>query len=117
MEVADFVALTRDTPLTVRFIEYMPFEANRWSTRKLVPSFELVERVKSVYPDFERVKMADAKSDTTRHWNVPGFKGQVGFISSMSDHFCGTCSRLRVGADGRVKVRALRSRFLSSASC
>lgn len=112
MEVPSFIELTRNSPLTVRFIEYMPFEANRWSTAKLVPSAELVQRVKVVHPDLHRV--GDAVSDTTRHWQVPGFQGRVGFISSMSDHFCGSCSRLRVSADGRVKVRRPRTRLKSS---
>lgn len=63
------------------------------------------------------MKLKDPHSDTTRSWQVPGYKGRVGFISSMSDHFCGECSRLRVGADGGVKVSrslALLSRCFSS---
>lgn len=39
-------------------------------------------------------------------WKVPGYKGQVGFITSMSEHFCGGCNRLRVTADGNLKVGA-----------
>jgi len=38
-------------------------------------------------------------------FKVPGFKGQVGFITSMSDHFCGSCNRLRITADGNLKVK------------
>lgn len=53
----------------------------------------------------ELQKLEDTKNDTTRGWRVPGYRGSIGFISSMSDHFCGSCSRLRVGADGNVKVR------------
>ena len=55
------------------------------------------------HPDLEKVE--DAVSDTTRAWRVPGYHGSIGFISSMSDHFCGSCSRLRIGAEGSVKVR------------
>lgn len=121
-EVADFVNLTRDMDITVRFIEYMPFEGgshfpatsldrvltthpadNRWSTQKLVPSASLLSHLETLHPRL--VKLRDADSDTTRAYAVPGWKGSFGFISSMTDHFCGTCSRLRIGADGGVKVR------------
>ncbi|KAK4053562.1 hypothetical protein OIV83_001730 [Microbotryomycetes sp. JL201] len=102
MEVADFVEMTRERDITVRMIEYMPFEDNKWSTEKLVPSSTLVNRLQTRYPGLH--KLIDPKSDTTRSWKVPGFKGTIGFISSMSNHFCGECSRLRVGPDGGVKV-------------
>ncbi|KAM0788623.1 hypothetical protein ACM66B_001742 [Microbotryomycetes sp. NB124-2] len=102
IEVADFVELTREKDITVRMIEYMPFEDNKWSTDKLVPSSTLVSRLQTKFPNLE--KLIDPKSDTTRSWRVPGYKGTVGFISSMSDHFCGECSRLRIGPDGGVKV-------------
>ncbi|SGY16622.1 BQ5605_C012g06929 [Microbotryum silenes-dioicae] len=101
-EVPHFVELIKDMDITVRFIEYMPFEDNRWSTTKLVPSAQLVAKLQTIHPTLE--KLIDPHSDTTRSWRVPGYRGKVGFISSMSDHFCGECSRLRIGADGRVKV-------------
>ncbi|GAA5837100.1 hypothetical protein JCM11251_005254 [Rhodosporidiobolus azoricus] len=106
MEVADFVELTRESDITVRFIEYMPFEDNRWSTTKLVPSHTLLSSLRSHFSPShgEPEKLSDSPSDTTRAYRVPGFKGSFGFISSMTDHFCGGCSRLRIGADGRVKV-------------
>lgn len=124
-EVPDFVNLTRDMDITVRFIEYMPFEGalfrvtisttqprtdrdrpadNRWSTQKLVPSASLLSHLETLHPRL--IKLRDADSDTTRAYAVPGWKGSFGFISSMTDHFCGTCSRLRIGADGGVKVRS-----------
>ncbi|GAA5975395.1 hypothetical protein JCM10908_005148 [Rhodotorula pacifica] len=101
-EVPDFVQLTRDQDITVRFIEYMPFEDNRWSTQKLVPSSTLLSHLETLHPNL--LKLRDATSDTTRAYAVPGWRGSFGFISSMTDHFCGTCSRLRIGADGGVKV-------------
>ena len=59
--------------------------------------------IRETHPHLE--KLVDPASDTTRSWRVPGYKGKIGFISSMSDHFCGGCSRLRVAANGSVKVR------------
>lgn len=132
-EAVAFAALTKEMNITVRFIEYMPFEGtlrlarhfstqsltslfeidNNWSTAKLVPSADLVERIRAVYPTLS--KLEDPHSDTTRSWKVnAAWKGKIGFISSMSDHFCGECSRLRVGAEGGVKVGHFRSAFLSS---
>ncbi|GJN87650.1 hypothetical protein Rhopal_000605-T1 [Rhodotorula paludigena] len=104
MEVPQFVELTRDRDITIRFIEYMPFEDNRWSTQKLVPSASLLSTLSSLHPPGAITKLADSASDTTRAYRVEGYRGSFGFISSMTDHFCGTCSRLRVGADGGVKV-------------
>ncbi|GAA5913934.1 uncharacterized protein JCM6883_000126 [Sporobolomyces salmoneus] len=104
MEVPDFVELAKTEDLTIRFIEYMPFEKNRWSTSKLVPSSELLSRVQLRNLESPIDKLQDSASDTTRAYRVRGHKGSFGFISSMTDHFCGTCSRLRVGADGGVKV-------------
>ncbi|GEM06599.1 molybdopterin cofactor biosynthetic protein [Rhodotorula toruloides] len=102
MEVPQFVEMTKEKNITVRFIEYMPFEDNRWSTTKLVPSASLLSTLTAVHPSLTHIPTH--KSDTTRHYAIPGWKGKFGFISSMTDHFCGGCSRLRVGADGGMKV-------------
>ncbi|BGP30976.1 hypothetical protein JCM10296v2_002738 [Rhodotorula toruloides] len=102
MEVPQFVEMTKDKKITVRFIEYMPFEDNRWSTTKLVPSASLLSTLTVLHRTLTHIPTHE--SDTTRHYAVPGWKGKFGFISSMTDHFCGGCSRLRVGADGGMKV-------------
>lgn len=44
------------------------------------------------------------RGDTSKYYRVPGFKGRVGFISSMTDNFCSGCNRLRITADGNLKV-------------
>lgn len=120
-EVLDFVEMTRDKNVEVRFIEYMPFEGpflppvpstlaelplcadNRWATRKLVSHAEMLSTIRSRYPDLAVVPTD--RHDTTKHYKIPGHRGRVGFISSMTEHFCGGCTRLRLGADGRLKVR------------
>ncbi|KAG8848020.1 hypothetical protein FRB96_001312 [Tulasnella sp. 330] len=101
-EVLDFVEMARDVALIVRFIEFMPFSGNDWEKYKLVPSSELLARIAQRYPSMEKTK--DELNDTARSYTIPGFKGSFGFISSMSDHFCGTCNRLRITADGKIKV-------------
>jgi len=101
-EILDFVELTRDKNVDVRFIEYMPFDGNSWNTKKMVPYNEMLDIITGAYKDFQRVD--DAPNDTSKGWKVPGFRGQVGFITSMSEHFCSSCNRLRLTADGNLKV-------------
>ncbi|MCO5604466.1 hypothetical protein L7F22_058632 [Adiantum nelumboides] len=69
-DVLRFVEWAKNRPLVVRFIEYMPFDGNRWRPEKLVPYQELLDRIKR----------------------------------RMTEHFCGTCNRLRITADGKIKV-------------
>ncbi|KAL0576705.1 hypothetical protein V5O48_005272 [Marasmius crinis-equi] len=101
-EVLDFVELTKDTPLSVRFIEFMPFTGNKWDKKKMIPSSVLLERIAEKHPNVSRI--SDEANDTARSWEVPGYQGSFGFISSMSDHFCSSCNRLRITADGQIKV-------------
>ncbi|XP_062378721.1 molybdenum cofactor biosynthesis protein 1 isoform X2 [Sardina pilchardus] len=101
-ELLDFVALTEKKPLEVRFIEYMPFDGNRWNFKKMVSYQEMLDHIKQEWPNLELLR--GAESDTAKIYKVPGFQGQIGFITSMSDHFCGSCNRLRITADGNLKV-------------
>lgn len=103
-ELVDFVDWTRDKKLILRFIEYMPFDGNRWNDKKMVPYKEMVEVIQRKHPDFQRVIHEDEENDTSKAWTVPGFAGRVGFITSMSQNFCGSCNRLRLTADGHLKV-------------
>lgn len=101
-ELLHFVALTESKPLEVRFIEYMPFDGNKWNFKKMVSYQEMLDRVRQHWPNLNRLQTG--LTDTAKTYQVPGFKGQVGFITSMSDHFCGSCNRLRITADGNLKV-------------
>ncbi len=101
-EILDFVELTRDAPIGVRFIEYMPFQGNGWSENGFVPYADMLERIRMVH--FGLVRSEDGPHATSKTWRVPGYRGTVGFIASMSEKFCGTCNRLRLTADGSFKV-------------
>ncbi|KAL2366867.1 hypothetical protein RJZ56_000199 [Blastomyces dermatitidis] len=101
-EILPFVELGRDKPLEVRFIEYMPFDGNKWSQGKMLPYKEMLAIIREKYPNLEKV--ADHKNDTSKTYRVPGFEGRVGFITSMTHNFCGTCNRLRITSDGNLKV-------------
>ncbi|CAB4432076.1 unnamed protein product [Rhizophagus irregularis] len=96
-EVPDFIELTRNKPIEVRFIEYMPFDGNKWNKNKLVSYRELLNDIRTRYNDVR--KSSDDLHNTSKTYYIPGFTGQFGFITSMSDHFCGTCNRLRITAD------------------
>lgn len=100
-EVLDFVALTRERRVQVRFIEYMPFPGNGWDPARVRTYEELRATIERECP-LEPV--LDAASDgVAREYRVPGFRGTIGFISPMSQHFCASCSRLRLTADGALK--------------
>lgn len=101
-EILDFVALTEKKPLEVRFIEYMPFDGNKWNFKKMVSYQEMLDHIKQEWPHLELLPGTD--SNTAKIYKVPGFQGQIGFITSMSDNFCGSCNRLRITADGNLKV-------------
>lgn len=103
-ELLDFVEWTRHSPVQVRFIEYMPFDDNKWNSKAVFSYIEMVDRIQKKYPEFSRQRRQDGSNPTSKTWHVPGFQGSVGFISSMSDNFCGTCNRMRVTADGNLKV-------------
>lgn len=101
-ELAALCRLTEKHEIDVRLIEYMPFDGNRWNDAKFVSYATMLEILAKEYGSLERVQ--DGPHDTCKHYRVPGFMGRVGFISSMTDHFCGSCNRLRLTADGNLKV-------------
>lgn len=101
-ELDEFVEFTRDRNVDFRFIEYMPFSGNKWDSAKMYPFQELVQRIRQNYPDFKA--LPNHPNDTSKAFRVDGFRGQMGFITSMSEHFCGTCNRIRLTADGNLKV-------------
>ncbi|KFB50978.1 hypothetical protein ZHAS_00019021 [Anopheles sinensis] len=101
-EICDFVELTKDRDVDVRFIEYMPFSGNRWETEKMVSYRTMLDTIRARYPAFE--PLPNGPNDTSKAYRVPGYRGQMGFITSMTEHFCGSCNRLRITADGNLKV-------------
>jgi len=101
-EMINFVEWTKNLPIEVRFIEYMPFDGNIWSDQKLFSYQDMMNVIKSGGLQLE--KLPNEKNHTSKSYKIPGYKGSVGFISSMSNHFCGTCNRLRLMADGSLKI-------------
>ncbi len=100
-ELVDFVQWTEHLPIEVRFIEFMPFDGNRWDDERLVPFAEMLERIRAEVP---LKRLSDGPHETSRTFQVPGHRGTVGFIASMTAPFCEGCNRLRITADGNLKV-------------
>ncbi|KAL3611066.1 hypothetical protein D5086_002086 [Populus alba] len=101
-EICDFVGLTRDKPINVRFIEFMPFDENVWNVKKRVPYPEMLDRVGKLFPGLKRLQ--DHPADTAKNFRMAGHIGTVSFITSMIEHFCAGCNGLRLLADGNFKV-------------
>lgn len=101
-EISDFVELTRNKNVNVRFIEYMPFDGNVWSTDKLVSYKEMKQEVEKNHTTLERC--TDGYGEVAKNYRIPGYKGSVSFVTSMTSAFCSDCTRVRLMADGNLKV-------------
>ena len=82
----------------------MPFDGNKWNTKKMVSYREMLKTIALKYPTESIKKLQDDPNDTSKAFKIDGYKGQFGFITSMSEHFCNTCNRVRLTADGNLKV-------------
>ena len=100
-EILDFALLARDHPYQVRFIEFMPTVPQKRWARHFFPMAE-VRRQLQVLGPAEAVASGDT-AGPARIFHLPGFRGELGFISSISDHHCRTCNRLRLTAAGRLR--------------
>ena len=99
-EINDFIEWTRDTPIQIRFIEFMPFSGNRWTSNKVFTWQEILEVVQTKYPI---VRLEDEINDTAKKYTVPGHVGSFAVISTMTSPFCSGCNRMRLTADGKMK--------------
>lgn len=99
-EINRFVAWTKNEPVEIRFIEFMPFDRNQWQEQRVFTLAEIVEVIQSAYRLYAKEKEYQA---TARVYTIDGHQGQVAVISTMSHPFCGDCNRLRLTADGKLK--------------
>ena len=101
-ELLDFAALTLKSPIHVRFIEYMPIGASStWSGDKVVTGEQMLEQISENLGELEPV--AAESGGPARLYRLPGASGRIGVITAMSNHFCATCNRIRVTADGLLR--------------
>jgi molybdenum cofactor biosynthesis protein A len=102
-DILPIIELTRNNPVSVRFIEEMPFNGGESHYSTLAWTYKrILEHIKTEYPDIK--KIADPENATAYHYQIPGFKGNVGIIAAFSRTFCGTCNRIRVTAQGVLKT-------------
>ena len=99
-EINDFINWTKHTPVHVRFIEFMPFSGNRWTSNKV---FTLQQILNVIEEKYSFIRLKDEKHDTAKKYMVPGHAGTFAIISTMSANFCGDCNRMRLTADGKMK--------------
>ena len=100
-EVLDIARLAREYPVQVRFIELMPTTSQTWWQRHFLSMTEVRRRLAVLGPLEPLTR--EATAGPARNFRVPGFQGELGFISPMSQHHCPTCNRLRLSSDGKIR--------------
>lgn len=102
-EIVDLAAFGRDTGRVVRYIEFMPLDADEsWERAKVVPGEEILRRISAVWPLEPASRRESDPAPADRYRFLDG-RGEVGVITSVSRAFCGTCNRLRLTADGAIR--------------
>jgi molybdenum cofactor biosynthesis protein A len=102
-EVVDFVNYTKNKPVAVRFIEFMPFDGNSWDKSKLVSYQEIIDQVKGYFTETELVQLPNEQNFTARNFKINGYQGTFGIISTVTNPFCDSCNRIRLTANGKLK--------------
>lgn len=102
-EIVDFINFTKDLDVSVRFIEFMPFDGNKWDLSKMVSYAEVMTHVNASFPETDIIRLQDAPNDTSKNYRIKGFKGSFAIISSVTNPFCDSCNRLRLTANGQLK--------------
>ena len=101
-EVLRFAEFARQHPYEVRFIEFMPLDADRaWTRDKVLPNAEIVAMIDAVYP-LEPV--GRERHGTARRYRFADGGGEMGFISPVTEPFCGDCNRIRLTAEGELRT-------------
>jgi cyclic pyranopterin phosphate synthase len=110
-ELMDIALLAQGSPVQVRFIELMPTASRDWWHRHFLPITEVYQRLAGLGQLLPVIPAVTA--GPARIFRVPGFQGELGFISPMSEHHCGSCNRLRLTAAGQLRFCLLRAMELN----
>jgi cyclic pyranopterin phosphate synthase len=101
-EVEAFAEFARDRGLIMRFIEFMPLDADRaWTRDMVVTGAEVYRRISAIW---SLVPVVHERSETARKYRFADGRGEIGLVSPVSQPFCGHCSRLRLTADGKLRT-------------
>lgn len=98
-ELNNFIEYFKSYPITLRFIEYMPFTGNQWDDSKFLSWGEMKLQIEKNFS----LKEIENDGKVSKDFFVNEAKLKIGFISSISDHFCDSCNRLRITASGQIK--------------
>jgi cyclic pyranopterin phosphate synthase len=102
-EILAFARLTLDRNVHVRFIEFMPIGANdRWNSESCMSTDRIREIIESAHGALAPFT-SRRSAGPSANFQIPGAQGVIGFISPISKHFCGSCRRLRLTADGKIR--------------
>lgn len=102
-EIIDFIEFTKHNKVSFRFIEFMPFDGNKWDNSKVVSLQEILDKVALNFGSDQLIKLEDKKNDTTKNYRIKGYEGSFGVISTVTNPFCDSCNRIRLTANGRIK--------------
>lgn len=100
-ELLDFVEFARQRPITVRFIEFMPFEGNGWRPNSVVSYAQMRSMIEAKH---ELISVDVEANAVGKDFAIKDHLGQIGFVTSMTDSFCSTCNRVRLTAEGQFKA-------------
>jgi GTP 3',8-cyclase len=101
-EVVRFAEFARSEPYEVRFIEFMPLDADqKWDRDRVLPNEEIRALIDAAYP---LEPIGRTKHSTARRWRFADGQGEIGFISPVSEPFCGDCNRIRITAEGMLRT-------------
>jgi molybdenum cofactor biosynthesis enzyme MoaA len=103
-DILSMADLGKDKPVSVRFIEEMPFNGVGLGAEHVKPlTYQaIIEKIRTKYPDLH--KIADEANSTSYNYQIPGHKGTIGVIAAFSRTFCGTCNRIRITPTGSFKT-------------
>lgn len=102
-EIIDFINLTEFLPVSIRFIEFMPFAGNQWDRSKMVSQKEILDQISTHFSESNLEKLQDEKNFTAREFKIKNHLGSFGIISSITNPFCDGCNRIRLTANGKIK--------------
>jgi cyclic pyranopterin phosphate synthase len=101
-EVEAFAEFARERDLIMRFIEFMPLDADRaWTRESMVPAAEVYKRISARWP---LVPIVHERSETARKYRFTDGRGEIGLVAPVTQPFCGFCSRIRLTADGKLRT-------------
>ncbi len=99
-EINNFIAWTKNIPVQIRFIEFMPFTGNKWSSNQVFSKAQILDIISQKYTF---TPILGTIHDTAKGFSIDNHAGNFAIISTMTNPFCEGCNRMRLTADGKLK--------------